>query len=153
LRVHEDTLFCLGQKSLGSPISSTPSQKCVVIFQGSSFANGIQKGWSHHPQSIHLYTRPQRVVLLLRAPQRTRYLVISGSGARSAANSLFNQSSRRMKLDSTLLRRVFFLESGYARPLVSLALRSPRQNRSIPWSALRKNSPAASTASMANMRA
>ena len=73
-----------------------------------------------------------------------------GSGARSARDRLYNQSSRRMKLDSTRLRRSFFLESGYARPLVSLALRSPRQNRSIPWSPL---SPAASTASMANMRA
>ena len=89
---------------------------------------------------------------LLRAPQRTRYLVISGSGARSARDRLHNQSSRRMKLDSTPLLRGFFLESGYARPVVSLALRSPRQNRSISRSALRKNSPAASTASIANVR-
>src|SRR6516225_3477970 len=107
-----------------------------------------------HPPALHLYTRLKGwVVLLFRAPQRTRYLVISGSGARWARSRLYNQSSRRMKLDSTCLRRGFFLESGYARLLVSLALRSPRQNRSIPLSALRKNSPAASTASMANMRA
>src|SRR6516165_3916719 len=104
----------------------------------------------HTTLKQYIYIHPQGVVLLLRAPQRTRYLVISGSDARSARDRLYNQSSRRMKLDSTRLRRSFFLESGYARPLVSLALRSPRQNRSIPWSPL---SPAASTASMANMRA
>src|SRR6516162_6982362 len=107
-----------------------------------------------HSPALHLYTRLKGwVVLLLRAPQRTRYLVISESGARSARDRLYNQSSRRMKLDSTRLRRGFFLESGYARLLVSLALRSPRQNRSIPRSALRKYGPAASTASMANVRA
>ena len=75
-----------------------------------------------------------------------------GSGARSARDRLYNQSSRRMKLDSTRLRRGFFLESGYGRPLVSTVRRRTRQNRSIPRSALRKNSPAASTASMAKVR-
>jgi hypothetical protein len=54
----------------------------------------------------------------------------------------------------TRLRRGFVLASGYApRPLVALVRRRIRQNRSIPRSALRKNSPAASTASMANVRA
>ena len=106
-----------------------------------------------HPPALHLYTRLKGwVVLLFRAPQLTRYLVISVSGAGWARDRLSNQSSRRMKLDSTCLRRSFFLESGYARLLVSLALRSPRQNRSISRSALGKNSPAASTASMAKVR-
>ena len=116
---------------------STLANSCGDFRRVLFISNGIQQGWSHHPQAIHLYTRPQGVVLLLRAPQLKR---------------LSNQSSRRMKLDSTCLRRGFFLESGYARPLVSLALRSPRQNRSISRSALRKNSPAASTASMAKVR-
>jgi len=82
------------------------------------------------------------------------FLCVRTSHARGGPRDrLYNQSSRRMKLDGTRLRRGFFLESGYARPLVSTVRRRTRQNRSIPRSALRKNSPAASIASMANVRA
>src|SRR5215472_269448 len=51
------------------------------------------------------------------------------------------------------LRRGFFLASGYALSLGSLVRRKTRQNRSVPRPALRKKRPAASTASIANVRA
>ena len=58
-----------------------------------------------------------------------------------------------MDFDSdTRLRLGFFLTAGCA-PGVSTVRRKTRQNRSTARSPLRKNSPAASTASMANARA
>jgi len=67
------------------------------------------------------------------------------SGGRSWSWNDFDSNTR--------LRLGFFLASGCAlRPLVWVR-RSTRQNRSVPRLALRKKSPAASIASMANVRA
>src|SRR5262249_13786894 len=95
------------------------------------------------------------------APALSRSHIFSSRGGRHMAvhprYQLAISSSPRMSVDfdsDTRRRRGFFLASGCPLlPLVPLIARKTRQKRSIPRSALRKKRPAASTASIANVRA
>ena len=63
-----------GPKFVSRAELDTPAQIYVLIFKGSHFLMHLRRVVTP-PSTIHLYTRPQGVVLLLRAPQHTLFSV------------------------------------------------------------------------------